>query len=145
MLNFLIENVDQIIFILVSIITSILGYIVGRKHQLFIEKRTRLNERYQKLYCPFEKQYLKTCTGAFHFCDLPNEEQELFLTILYDNYEYTDSKLKNLIYEFNSSYRGNNIDIEATNLKFHEIACHISDEFDKIGKKLFFEPHNINA
>nr|WP_314460670.1 hypothetical protein [uncultured Clostridium sp.] len=144
-MNFLLENAEQITLIFVNILTAALGYAVGRKHQLFLEKRSRLMARYQNLYAPFERLYVKICTGAFYFTDMPISTQEEFLTILYDNYEYTDSKLKNLIYEFNCNYRGNDIDIETANLKFYEIACRISEQFDKLSKKLFFEPHNPNV
>lgn len=139
-----VENIEQIIIILVSIITAILGYITGRKHQLFLEKRSRLMERYQNLYAPFEKLYLKVCTGAFYFTDLPIDIQEQFLSILYNNYEYTDSKLKNLIYEFRCNYYGNDIDIEVANLKFYEIASQISSQFHKLGNKLYFEGYKLN-
>lgn len=144
-MKFILKNIDQIVIVIVAIVTAILGYITGRKHQLFLEKRSRLMERHQKLYAPFEKLYLKTCTGAFYFTDLPLDVQEQFLLIMYDNYEYTDSKLKNLIYDFRCNYYGNNIDTEVANLKFHEIAVQISTHFNELGEKLYFEPYDINA
>ena len=144
-MSFFTNNLDSISMILASIISILLGYIVGRKHQLFLEKRSRLMERYQKLYTPFEKLYLKNSKGAFYFTDLPPTVQEQFISILYDNYEYTNSKLKNLIYEFKCCYYGDEKDIKTANLKFHEIACEMSDQFNEIGKKLYFDGYNINA
>lgn len=144
-MSFLTDHLDPIALIVSSVISIFLGYITGRKHQLFLEKRSRLMERFQKLYAPFEKLYIKTSKGAFYFTDLPLEVQEKFISILYDNYEYTSSKLKNLIYEFKCNYYGEDQDIETANLKFHEIACEISDQFNEIGKKLYYDPYNINT
>lgn len=126
---------------IICVLTALLGYGAGRWHQLFLEKRNIISIRFQNLYAPFEKEYLKAGPGAFYFTDLSDEKQKFFQNILIDNYEYTDSALKTLIYEFRCAiFSGDTNDINRT---FFEIATSIDKTFDKISKKLFLEPHKF--
>lgn len=126
---------------IVCILAAILGYGTGRWHQLFLEKRNITSIRFQKLYAPFEKEYLKAGPGAFLFTDLSDEKQKIFQNMLIDNYEYTDSALKTLIYEFRCAiFSGDTDDV---NRIFFEIATSINKTFDKTSKKLFLEPHKF--
>ena len=127
--------------IIVCILTALLSYFVGRHHQLFIEGRNMTAIRFQKIYAPFEKEYLRQGPGAFCFTDLSKETQKRFLDILIDNYEYTDSELKTLIYEFRCAIASE--DINDTNKLFFKIACSIDKSFNQIGKKLFLKPHKF--
>lgn len=127
--------------IIICILTALLSYFVGRCHQLFIENRNMIAIRFQKLYAPFEKEYLRNGPGAFRFTDLSKESQKKFLDILIDNYEYTDSNLKTLIYEFRCAIVSE--DTDAENHIFFKIASSIDISFNQIGKKLFLKPHKF--
>jgi hypothetical protein len=87
------------------------------------------------------KEYLKAGPGAFSFSDLAKENQDIFLNLLIDNYEYTDSNLKTLIYEFRCSLDSD--DYSDSNRLFFEIASSIDASFNSIGKKLFMEPYKF--
>lgn len=136
-MNLLSEYLD----IIICILTALLSYFIGRCHQLFIEKRNTIAIHFQKLYSPFEKEYLRNGPGAFCFTDLSKESQQNFLDILIDNYEYTDSDLKTLIYEFRCAIAFENAD--AANHIFFKIASSIDNSFNQIGKKLFLKPHKF--
>lgn len=136
-MNLLSEHLD----IIICILTALLSYFAGRCHQLFIENRNTIAIRFQKLYAPFEKEYLRNGPGAFCFTDLSNESQKIFLEILIDNYEYTDSDLKTLIYEFRCAIASE--DADAANHIFFKIASSIDKSFNQIGKKLFLKPHKF--
>ena len=135
------EILSQYSTYIVCILTAMLGYGAGRWHQLFLEKRNIIAIRFHKLYAPFVKEYLKAGPGAFCFTDLSDEKQKIFQNMLLDNYEYTDSALKTLIYEFRCALSCG--DTNDVNRIFFEIATSINKTFDKTSKKLFMEPHKF--
>lgn len=57
------------------VIPYIAGYFTHIFQQYFLEKRTRLKERFEKLYAPFDKMIWLQTKGAFSFSDLAPELQ----------------------------------------------------------------------
>ncbi len=123
-------------------VTTILGYIFGRWHHLFLERRSRTLDRFEKLYAPFEKMIWIQTHGAFRFSDLDSKLQRQFFELLFNNYEYASSELKELLYCFKSSYDSiPEFGVEDSDRIFFEIENNISEGFNALSKTLFLEPY----
>lgn len=129
--------------LIICIITASLGYVAGRRHQLFLEKRSMLRERFEKLYAPFEKMIWIHTHGAFNFSELEPSLQKMFFELLFNNYEYADSELKELLMRFKWTYDTPIADKEAADKHFFMIENRISQIFGILSKKLFLEPYCI--
>ena len=127
----------------VALITTVLGYAVGRWHQLFLERRSMLNLRFNNLYAPFEKLIWLHTHGAFLFTDLDENLQRDFFNLLFSNYEYADAKLKELLLRFKWAYDTPGAAPEEANKYFFMIEKQISAMFNYLSKKLFLEPYNF--
>lgn len=138
-MNFFDTHIDLI----VCIITALLGYAAGRQHQLFSEKRTRLQERFEKLYAPFEKMLWLHTHGAFNFSELEPDLQRKFFELLFNNYEYADSELKELLMRFKWTYDNPCADMAEADKHFFMIEKRISDVFNALSKRLFLDPYTI--
>lgn len=120
------------------VIPYIAGYFTHIFQQYFLEKRTRLKERFEKLYAPFDKMIWLQTKGAFSFSDLAPELQHDFIKLLFTNYEYADSKLKTLLMHFKWAYDSE--DFEESDKFFFLIEKRISETYNVFSKKLFLEP-----
>lgn len=125
------------LFIPIISITS--GYLIGRYQHLFLEQRSRLTTRFEKLYLPFENLYFTKTLGAFHFTDLDLDLKNSFLEILFDNKVYADSKLHILILELKWLLDPEIYDADDINNKFYELSVHISDQYNRIAKQLYYK------
>ena len=82
--------------------------------------------------------------GAFQFSDLAPDLQRQFFELLFNNYEYADSELKELLLRFKWVYDVPAAkDIEEADKCFLLIEQRISLVFDVLCKKLFLEPYSI--
>lgn len=134
----------MIIELTISIISLIIGYFSSRLLERHSEKYTRKSERFEKLYAPFVKMVWLHTHGAFQFSDLTPDLQRQFFELLFSNYEYADSELKELLLRFKWVYDVPAAkDIEETDKCFLLIEQRISLVFDVLCKKLFLEPYSI--
>ncbi len=124
-----------------SIISLVIGYFFSKFQQHYSEKRTRISERFEKLYAPFEKMIWLRTKGTFCFSDLDPQLQQDFIELLFNNYEYADSKLKILLMHFKWSYDSK--DFQGSNDNFFLIMKQISAAFNLLSKKLFLEPFSL--
>ncbi|UWO83159.1 hypothetical protein NQ487_20025 [Hungatella hathewayi] len=129
--------------LVISIISLVIGYFISKFLQRYTEKRARTIERFEKLYSPFEKMIWINTHGAFNFSDLEPELQKQFFELLFNNYEYADAELKELLMRFKWEYDCPGGNIEDANKFFFMIECRISVVFNVLSKKLFLEPYNI--
>ena len=134
---------DTHVELIICFITALLGYVAGRRHQLFLEKRAMLHDRFEKLYAPFEKMIWIHTQGAFHFSKLDPDLQRKFFELLFNNYEYADSELKELLMRFKWTYDTPGADMEEADRHFFMIENRISQIFGMLSKKLFLEPYSI--
>ncbi len=130
--------------LVVSIISLIVGYFFSRLQERHSEKYTRKSERFEKLYAPFEKMIWLHTHGAFQFSDLDSGLQRQFFELLFNNYEYADSELKELLLRFKWVYDTPAAkDIEETDKCFFMIEQRISLVFNVLCRELFLEPYSI--
>lgn len=130
--------------IIVCIIAALLSYIFGLFQHRFVEKREQKSRRFEKLYAPFEKMIWLRTYGAFQFSELDPSLQRQFFELLFNNYEYADSELKELLLRFKWVYDTPGAkDIEAANKYFFMIEQRISLVFNVLCKELFLEPYSI--
>jgi len=125
--------------VLIPLVSVISGYFVGRYHTLFLEKRSRLRERFNNLYLPFEKLYFTETHGAFRFTELPLNLRQQFTSILYENKIYADSTLHEMIVVFKWMNDPKVYDSEDIDPHFHKIAVHIKNQHTQMAKKLFYK------
>ena len=81
--------------------------------------------------------------GAFHFSKLDPDLQRKFFELLFNNYEYADSELKELLMRFKWTYDTPGADMEEADRHFFIIENRISQIFGMLSKKLFLEPYSI--
>jgi hypothetical protein len=129
--------------VIATIISFVLGYYSSKLSKQFSEKRTRMLERFEKLYAPFEKMILIHTYGAFSFSALDAELQNQFVSLLYNNYEYADSELKELIMRFKWTYPPAQPDPQESDKYFFLIERRISDVFNIFSKRLFLDSYCI--
>lgn len=137
-MNINFENLLSLSHIFIPVLTSVLGYFFGRWHQLFLERRSLDNKRFQSLYLPFQKLYFKKINGAYFYLDMPNQLQSTFLEMLIDNYELADSELQRLIMEFKWVLNASDSTKQEINDKFYEICLVLDNTYRKLAKKLYY-------
>lgn len=120
------------------VIPYIAGYLTHIFQQYFSEKRTRLKERFEKLYAPFEKMIWLQTKGAFCFSNLSLKLQLDFVELLFGNYECADLELKTLLMQFKWAYDSK--DFKESDKFFFLIEKHMSETYNVFSKKLFLEP-----
>ncbi len=134
----------MIIELTISIVSLAFGYFTSRFLETHSEKYTRKSERFEKLYAPFEKMIWLHTHGAFQFSDLDPALQRQFFELLFNNYEYADSELKELLLRFKWVYDIPAAkDIEEADKCFFMIEQRISLVFNILSKELFLEPYSI--
>lgn len=134
----------MILELTISIVSLIAGYIINLIQTNHSEKRTRKSERFEKLYAPFEKMIWLHTHGAFHFSELEPSLQRQFFELLFNNYEYADSELKELLLRFKWLYDTPAAkDVEEADKCFFLIEQRIWAVFNALCKKLFYEPYCI--
>jgi len=134
----------MIIELTISIISLAIGYFTSRLLETHSEKYTRKSERFEKLYAPFEKMIWLHTHGAFQFSDLDPDLQRQFFELLFNNYEFADSELKELLLCFKWVYDTPAAkDIEEADKCFFMIEQRISLVFNVLSKELFLEPYSI--
>ena len=129
--------------IIVAVVSAFAGAALSWGYQEFIAKRTMAQERFQKLYAPFEKMVLLRTHGAHNFSSLEPALREDFIRLLLNNYEYADSVLKLLIVQFKWC-----LDSEIKDdgdKTFYLIERHVSEGFNKLSRKLFLEPFKVSV
>lgn len=134
----------MIIELIISIISLTIGYFTSRILEAHSEKYTCKSKRFEKLYAPFVKMIWLHTHGAFQFSELNIVLQRQFFELLFNNYEYADSELKELLLRFKWVYdtpAAN--DIEEANKCFFMIEQRISLVFNVLSKELFLEPYSI--
>ena len=130
--------------VIICLISLIVGYIFNRFQERHSEKYTRKSERFEKLYAPFVKKIFLDTQGAFQLSDLDPLLQRQFFELLFNNYEYADSELKELLQQFKWVY-----DIPAANDKEEANKCFFMIEqrifavFEVLSKEMFLEPYCI--
>lgn len=101
---------------------------------------------YKKLYIPIVEEYIHTHKGAaIPFTGLEETSREKFLNILIDGYVYmkNDKKLKNIIFEFYTTYyskyenedKSYYISDDEMNKKYYNVIDAIFDKYDSISTK----------
>ena len=134
----------MIIELITSTTSLIIGFFTNRLLEHHSEKYTRKSERFEKLYAPFVKMVWLHTHGAFQFSDLAPDLQRQFFELLFNNYEYADSELKELLLRFKWVYDVSAAkDIEEADKCFFLIEQRISLVFNVLCRKLFFEPYSI--
>lgn len=129
--------------IVICVITALLSYAFGLFQHRFIAKREKQSERFEKLYAPFEKMIWLHTHGAFQFSELDPNLQRQFFELLFNNYEYADSELKELLLRFKWVYDTPAAkDTEDTDKCFFMIEQRISLVFNVLCKELFLEPYS---
>lgn len=130
--------------IVICIISLTAGYFISRLQEYRSKKYMRIEERFQKLYAPFEKMIWFHTHGAFLFSDFDMSMQKQFFDLLFNNYEYADSELKELLLRFKWVYdTPSSKDVDESNKCFFLIAQHISSVFNIFCKKLFLDPYSL--
>lgn len=135
--------ISGIFSIAVCIVTAVLSYFLGLFQHSFMAKREKNAERFEKLYAPFEKMLWLHTHGAFHFSDLDPQLQREFFELLFNNYEYADSELKELLMRFKWAYDTPGSDTDDANKCFFLIEKRIDSIFNVLSKKLFLEPYSF--
>ena len=134
----------MIIEFTISIVSLIAGYFTSRLLEHHSQKYTRKSERFEKLYAPFEKMIWLHTHGAFQFSDLAPDLQRQFFELLYSNYEYADSELKELLLRFKWVYDTPSAkDTEEADKCFFMIEQRMWLVFNALSKDLFLEPYSI--
>ena len=134
----------MVIELIISMTSLIIGYFISRLLERHSEKYTRKSERFEKLYAPFEKMVWLHTHGAFQFSDLAPDLQRQFFELLFNNYEYADSELKELLLRFKWVYDTPSAkDTDEADKCFFLIEQRISLIFNVLCKELFLEPYSI--
>ncbi len=135
---------SELFNIAICVITALLSYTFGLFQHRFVAKREQKSERFAKLYAPFEKMLWLHTHGAFRFSELDPVLQRQFFELLFNNYEYADSELKELLLRFKWLYDTPTAkDTEEANKCFFMIEQRISLIFNVLSKQLFLEPYSI--
>lgn len=130
--------------LLICILSLIGGYIFRRFQERYTERHTQKTERFKKLYAPFEKMIWLHTQGAFQFSDLEPLLQRQFFELLFNNYEYADSELKELLLRFKWVYDTPLVkDADEADKCFFLIEQRIDTVFNVLSKELFLEPYSI--
>ena len=125
-----------IISLVAIVATHIFSYVQSRQKYKF----ELLEKAYFSLYWKFEHLFLTKTSGAFNFSDLNNDLRLEFISVLLEGYPYADRDLKALITEMRWAFHSDN-DEDTRNTteideKFIQVSKHISDEGNKIAKKI---------
>lgn len=126
--------------IIVAIVSLLVGYFVSKLQSRYTERRQRIQERFEKLYAPFEKLIWCETHGAFEFSNLDPKLQKQFMDLLFNNYEYADSMLKELLMRFKWTYDNLDMCKEEADEHFFMIENRITKVFNVLSKKLFLDP-----
>ena len=131
-----------------SVTASIISLVFGGLVSLFIqrktEKFTRKEERFRNLYAPFQKMIWIQTHGAFEFFDLEPSLQRQFFELLFNNYEYADGELKELLLRFKWVYdTPSSKDGKDSNKCFFLIQQRIDTVFNSLCRSMFLEPYSI--
>ena len=134
----------MVIELTISIISLIAGYITSQLLERHSEKYTRKSERFDKLYAPFEKMVWLHTHGAFQFSELDPVLQRQFFELLFNNYEYADSELKELLLRFKWVYDTPAAkDTEEADKCFFMFEQRMWLVYNVLCKDLFLEPYSI--
>lgn len=132
--------------IFLGLLTSIIGFLVGRANNKLNLKREVQKERFENLYIPFVRLYDKThMAAAYNFEHFEEAIQKEYMEILVNNMVYANEFTREYIIQFmmlyNMIYIQNEVDeeeIENLNKTFNSICHLIYEEYLYIQNKLYY-------
>lgn len=135
-----------LIQIFLGLLTSIIGFLVGRANNKLNLKREVQKERFENFYIPFVRLYDKThMAAAYNFEHFEEAVQKEYIEILVNNMVYATRFTREYIIQFMMLYNGiymqNRVDeeeMECLNKTFNSVCHLIYEEYSYLQNKLYY-------